>query len=125
MAKFKIASNPTFTTEVSIPRIGGDPHIVKITYRTVGRKQLAAIYDKWHEASKSFDLEADDLTYATLADADIDVQCQQIKDIVVGWSFEDEFNDENIVALCDTCTHAAQAIVEAYRKEYAEVRSKN
>jgi hypothetical protein len=125
MAKFQIAQNPTFTADVSIPRIGGDPIDVKFTYRILSRKQLAAMYDKWSDAARSFDLDAETITFSSLAEADIESQRQQIKDIVIGWGFEDEFNDENIDALCDTCTQAAQAIVEAYRKEYAEARLKN
>ena len=125
MAKFQIAQNPTFTTNVSIPRVGSDPIEVPFTYRVIGRKQLAALYDKWSDASKSFNLDDDEITFGSLAEADTEIQRQQIKDIVMGWGFDDEFNDENILALCDTCTHAAQAIVEAYRKEYAESRSKN
>lgn len=125
MAKFQIAQNPTFTTNVSIPRVGTDPIEVPFTYRVIGRKQLAALYDKWSDASKSFNLDDDEITFGSLAEADTEIQRQQVKDIVIGWGFDDEFNDENILALCDTCTHAAQAIVEAYRKEYAESRSKN
>lgn len=125
MAKFKIAQNPTFTTDVSIPRVGGDPIEVKFTYRVLSRKQLAAMYDKWSDAARSFDLDDENLTFSTLAEADIESQLLQIKDIVIGWGFEDEFNDESIIALCDTCTQAAQAIVEAYRLAYVENRTKN
>ncbi|MNQ89592.1 hypothetical protein D3C85_1049040 [compost metagenome] len=125
MAKFKIAQNPTFSTDVSIPRVGGDPVEVKFTYRTLGRKQLAAVYDKWSDSAKGLSLDDPELTFARLTNADLDLQVQQIKDIVVGWGFEDEFNDESIAALCDTCTQAAQTIVEAYRLAYAENRSKN
>jgi DUF1009 family protein len=125
MAKFKIAQNPTFTTTVSIPRVGGDPIDVPFTFRNLGRTQLAAVYDKWSDAASQFSLDDDDITFTSLADADKTVQAQQIKDIVLSWGFEDDFNEENILALCDTCTLAAQAIVEAYRKEYAEARLKN
>lgn len=126
MAKFKIQQNPTFKATVSIPRVGGDPVEVDFTFRTVGRKELAAIYDKWSETSRQLlDVPEEDFTFKNIAQADIEAQLEQIKDIVVGWGFEDEYNDENIVALCDTCTQAAQAIVEAYRVAYAENRSKN
>lgn len=125
MAKFKIAQNPTFSTDVSIPRVGADPIEVKFTYRILSRKQLAAMYDKWSDAARSFDLDDENLTFSSLAEADIESQLLQIKDIVIGWGFEDEFNDDNILALCDTCTQAAQVIVEAYRVAYAENRTKN
>jgi hypothetical protein len=124
MAKFKIAQNPTFNTDVSIPRVGGDPIEVKFTYRVLGRKELAAMYDKWGATSKRL-FEDEEFTFTSLADADMTAQLEQIKDIVVGWGFDDEYNDENILALCDTCTQAAQAIVEAYRVAYAENRTKN
>lgn len=125
MAKFKIAQNPTFSTDVSIPRVGADPIEVKFTYRVLSRKQLAAMYDKWSDAARSFEIDDENLTFSSLAEADIESQLLQIKDIVIGWGFEDEFNDENILALCDTCTQAAQVIVEAYRVAYAENRTKN
>lgn len=124
MAKFKIAMNPTFSTDVSIPRPGADPIEVKFTFRVLGRKELAAMYDKWSETSKRV-LEAEEFTFTSLADADIEAQLEQVKDIVVGWGFEDEYNDESILALLDTCTQAATAIVEAYRVAYAESRTKN
>jgi len=125
MAKFKIAQNPTFTATVGIPRVGGDPIDVSFTFRRLGRKELAALYDKWSESAKGFSLDDDDLTFSALAEADTSIQHQQIKDIVMGWGFEDEFNDESIEALCNTSAYAAQVIVEAYRKEYAEARLKN
>lgn len=126
MAKFKIAQNPTFTIDVEIPRIGGDPITVPITYLTQSRKQLAAMYDKWSDTAKAKSLDDnEELTFTLLADSDMDSQKQQVKDIVVKWGFEDEFNDENILALCNTCTYAATAIVEAYHQAYAEQRTKN
>jgi hypothetical protein len=124
MAKFSIAQNPTFTADVEIPRVGGEPIKVKFTYRVLGRKELASIYDKWSDTAKSM-MEMEDITLSQLADADIDAQVQQIKDIVVSWGFDDEYNDDSVYALCDTCVGAAQAIVEAYRVAYAESRSKN
>lgn len=125
MAKFKIAQNPTFTIDVSIPRLGGDPIEVKFTYRALGRKQLAALYDKWSDASKASRLDDDEVTFSLLAEADMETQVQQIKDVVVGWGFDDEFNEESIIALCDTSAHAAQAVIEAYHLAYAEQRTKN
>lgn len=125
MAKFKIAQNPTFTADVAIPRIGAEPIDVKFTFRVLSRKELAAMYDKWHDTAKAFAVDDEEITFADLAETDIENQVKQVKDIVVGWGFEDEFNDDSIFALCDTSPHAARVIVEAYRKEYAEVRSKN
>lgn len=125
MAKFKIAQNPTFKATVAIPRVGGEPIDVDFTFRSLGRKQLAAVYDKWADSAKGFALDDSDLTFAKLAEADVDLQVQQVQDITVAWGFDDEYNEENVYALCDTCTQAAQAIVEAYRLAYAETRSKN
>jgi len=124
MAKFKIAQNPTFSTDVSIPRVGADPIEVKFTYRILGRKELAAMYDKWSENAQRL-LGDEEFTFSSLAEADIEVQVQQIQDIVMSWGFDDEYNAESVYALCDTCTQAAQAIVEAYRTAYAENRTKN
>lgn len=128
MAKFAIAMNPTFKADVDIPRVGGAPVRVPFTFKVIGRKELGKIYDHWGEISTAMKGRLEDgeiESYETLASSDIELQVQQIKDIVVGWGFEDKFDDESIYALCDTCVDAAAAIVEAFQKGYSDNRSKN
>lgn len=128
MAKFSIAMNPTFKVDVEIPRVGAAPVKVPFVFKVIGRKELGKIYDKWGEISTSMKGQLDDgeiTSYEDLAGSDIELQVQQIKDITVGWGFEDKFDDESIYALCDTCVDAASAIVEAFQKGYSDNRSKN
>lgn len=126
MAKIRIAQNPTFNAKVDIPRIGGEPLSVEFTYRVLPRTELAALYDKWAGTAKSLVEEhQDDESFVTLAAVDVDLQVQQLKDILVGWSFEDEFDDDNLRALCDSAVGAAAAILDAYQKAYTEHKVKN
>lgn len=127
MAKFKIAQNPTFKANVSIPRVGGDPIDVEFTFRVKTRKELAMLFDEWAAASKEllagFDIE--DATHLAWVEGETELQVRQIKDIVLGWGFDDEFNDENIYALCETSVGAPQAVVDAYRETFAKTRLGN
>lgn len=124
MAKFKIAQNPTFKETVKIPRVGGDPVSIDFTFKVLTRKQLAALFDGWSAASKEW-LEKEPESNLEWVEGEIDLQVAQIKDIVLGWAFDDEFNDENIYALCETSVGAASAVVEAYREAYTKTRLGN
>jgi len=44
MTKLKIAENPTFTTDVEIPRVSGDPIKVPFTFRYRNRAELAELF---------------------------------------------------------------------------------
>lgn len=124
MAKFKIANNPTFKAEVNIPRVGGEPIQIDFTFKTLGRKQLAELFDKWGKDADEW-LKMEYENHSDWVDKEIELQVQQIKDIVVSWGFEDEFNDESIYALCETSVGAAGAVIEAYREAYAKTRAGN
>jgi hypothetical protein len=121
MAKFKIQSNPTFKADVKIPRIGGDPITVPFTFKVLPRTELAALYDKWANMAKEL-AEQETESYKDMAEADIKLQMERIKDIVVTWGFDDPYNDENIHALVETSVQAAEAVLEAYQEAYSEAR---
>lgn len=121
MAKFKIDPNPTFKADVKIPRIGAEPITVPFTFKVLQRTTLAALYDKWSTMAKEFQ-EQEVVSFTDMAEADIKLQVERIKDIVVSWAFEDPYTDENIRALVETSVQAAESILEAYQEAYSEVR---
>jgi Phage tail assembly chaperone len=125
MAKrFSILQNATFKSKVSVPRIGGEPIEIEFEYKYLSRKELAALYQSWQEAQKEL-VESEIKDLIELTDADIKMQVGQLKDILVGWSFEDEFSDENIAALVETSVHASRVITEAYGEAYSKAKLGN
>lgn len=123
--KFKILQNPTFKEKVKIPRIGGEPIEVEFEFKYLVRKELAKIYDGWQDKLKELYNPEDEKTLSDLTDVEIAFQVMQLKDIVVGWDFEDEFNDENIEALVETSVLAAKTVVEAYQEAYTKAKLGN
>lgn len=133
MAKsFKVQMNPTFNAAVKIPRVGGDPLNVTFTFKVLDRKSLARVFDKWKkdnialiEAAKEAGENGTEFTMEDWADREIELQIEQIKDIVIGWGFSDEFNDENIEALVTTSVSVTDVILEQYNEAYTRARSGN
>lgn len=121
MARFKIATNPTFKADVTIPRVGGEPLVVPFTFKVLTRSELGALYDKWSDSVKEM-AEMETTKFLEMAEADIKLQMQRIKDIVVGWGFDEKYDDENIRALVETSVQAGEAVLEAYQEAYSEVR---
>lgn len=133
MAKtFKIAVNPTFKATVQIPRIGGEALPVSFTFKTMDRVELAKTFDSWKEQNLQMLKDAQEqeeagspMSLADWTEREMQVQAQQLKDIVVGWGFEDEFNDENIEALVATSVSVTDVIIEQYNEAYQRARSGN
>lgn len=127
MASFKIAQNATFKTEVEIPRVGLDPVKVEFEFKYRDRKELSAMFDKWNAARDAMASEAanEGATWEETTSAEIKLQASQIKDIVVGWAFDDEFSDAAIVDLVTTCVGAPAAVIDAYQASYAVARRGN
>lgn len=133
MAKsFKVQFNPTFKSAVKIPRIGGEPLNVTFEFKVLDRVTLAKTFDKWkadnralmEEAAKR-ELEGEGFTLLEWTDREIPLQVAQVKDIVVGWGFDDEFNDENIEALLTTSVSVCDVIMEVYNEAFTRARSGN
>lgn len=133
MAKsFKIKMNPTFKSAVKIPRIGGEPLDVTFEFKALDRVSLAKTFDKWksesialmEEAAKR-ELDGEGFTLVEWTDREIPLQVKQIKDIVVGWGFDDEFSDENIEELLTTSVSVTEAILEVYNDAYTRARQGN
>lgn len=127
MASFKIAQNATFKAEVEIPRVGFDSIKVEFEFKYRDRKELSKYYDKWNAEREAAAKEAmkDGATWAQATDRQIALEAGQLKEIIVGWDFEEEFNDESIIDLVAGCAGAPAAILDAYQSAYAVARRGN
>lgn len=126
MAKIRIAQNPTFKAFVSIPIVGGEPEKIEFTFKYRDRPGLAALFDEW--TLKRDETQAalgDKPTLSEIVAADTEQQAQQIKDLVVGWGFDDKFDDKSILALVKSCQGAAEAVVNAYQNAFSQARLGN
>ncbi len=127
MASFKIAQNATFKAEVEIPRVGLDPVKVEFEFKYRDRKELSKYYDKWNAERDAMIKESikDGSTWEQATAGQIALEAGQLKDIVVGWSFEEAFTDEAITELVTTCVGAPAAVIDAYQAAYAVARRGN
>ncbi|WLG49108.1 phage tail assembly chaperone [Pseudomonas sp. FP1742] len=127
MASFKIAQNPTFKKEVEIPRVGADPISVEFEFKYRDRNELSAMFDKWNAAREATVAAAtkEGSTWEETTAAEIKLQASQMKDIVVGWAFDDAFTEEAIVDLVTACVGAPTAVIDAYQKAYEVARRGN
>jgi hypothetical protein len=127
MASFKIAQNSTFKAEVDIPRVGLDPVKVEFEFKYRDRKDLSKYYDKWNAERDALIKESikDGSTWEQATAGQIALEAGQLKDIVVGWSFEEAFTDEAITELVTTCVGAPAAVIDAYQAAYAVARRGN
>jgi hypothetical protein len=124
--KFSIAQNATFKEKVKIPRVGGEPIEVELEYKYLPRTEFAEMLERWKtKAAQIFEGVSEESSLVELTEAQLDHQVVQLKDILAGWSFDDEFNDDNIRQLCNVCTKAPEVIVEQYNKAYSEVKLGN
>ncbi|GAB0059090.1 phage tail assembly chaperone [Pseudomonas syringae] len=127
MAKIKIAQNPTFKAPVMIPRIGEVPVKVEFEFKYMDRTALAEMFGRWNTARSDLNAKRidDGITWQEVTASEIALQVEQIKDVVTGWSFDDKFTDEAIVALVTTCVGAPQAVIDAYQSAYDPARLGN
>lgn len=127
MAKIKIAQNPKFTALVQVPRIGGEAVPVEFTFRYMDRVTLAEMFDRWNKARDAWAAKAQEegVSWKDATAAEIKLQADQLKDIVVGWDLDDEFSDDAILDLVRTCTGAPKAVIDAYQAAYSPARLGN
>jgi hypothetical protein len=126
MAKFKIAQAPTFLGAVMIPVVGQDPVKVEFTFKYRNRIELAALFDEWNQRREDGQERfGENPTVSEIIAVDTENQMQQIKDLVVGWEFEDKFDDESIKALVTSCHGTTEAVVDAYQAAFAKARTGN
>ncbi|WP_313043127.1 phage tail assembly chaperone [Pseudomonas sp.] len=126
MAKFKIAPAPTFLGAVMIPVVGQEPVKVEFTFKYRNRIELAALFDEWNQRRKDGQARfGEKPTVSEIIAVDTENQMQQIKDLVVGWEFDDKFDDESIKALVTSCHGTTEAVVDAYQAAFAKARTGN
>lgn len=126
MAKFKIAQAPTFLGAVMIPVVGQEPVKVEFTFKYRNRIELAALFDEWNQRRKDGQERfGEKPTVSEIIAVDTENQMQQIKDLVVGWEFDDKFDDESIMALVTSCHGTTEAVVDAYQAAFAKARTGN
>lgn len=120
MASFKIAQNATFKAEVEIPRVGFDSIKVEFEFKYRDRKELSKYHDKWNKERDALIAESmkDGVTWEEATEAQVKLEVGQLKEIVVGWGFEDEFGEDSLTELALTCVGAPAAILNAYKKAY-------
>ena len=126
MAKFKIAQAATFLGAVMIPVVGREPVKVDFTFKYRNRVELAALFDEWNQRRKDGQERfGEKPTVSEIVAIDTENQMQQIKDLVVGWEFDDKFDDESIKALVTSCHGTTEAVVEAYQAAFTKARTGN
>lgn len=122
--KFKIAQNPTFKADVKVPRIGGAYDVVGFEYKFIPRKELAGLYDSWRDKASTLEIN-EDSKLIDLTEFEVDLQTQQIMDIVIGWAFEDVFNEDNVRMLVESCAAAPSAIIDGFQNAYVKAKEGN
>lgn len=126
MAKFKIAQAATFLGAVMIPVVGQEPVKVDFTFKYRNRVELAALFDEWNQRRKEGQERfGEKPTVSEIVAIDTENQMQQIKDLVVGWEFDDKFDDESIKALVTSCHGTTEAVVDAYQAAFTKARTGN
>lgn len=126
MAKFKIAQAATFLGAVMIPVVGQEPVKVDFTFKYRNRVELAALFDEWNQRRKEGQERfGEKPTVSEIVAVDTENQMQQIKDLVVGWEFDDKFDDESIKALVTSCHGTTEAVVDAYQAAFTKARTGN
>jgi hypothetical protein len=126
MAKIRIAQNPSFKATALIPIVGSEPEKIEFTFKYRDRLELAALFDEWNRNRKdALTALGDQPSLSEVVAADAAQQAQQIKDLVVGWSFDDKFDEKNIAAFVKSCQGATEAVVDAYQGAYNQARLGN
>lgn len=127
MAKITIQQKPTFTTDVEVPRIGDKPVKVQFTFAYLDRDQLAEFGDGevTHGKDLSETLKKGDATVRDITTSVSDFEFNQLKMIIKGWGFDDEFNDDNLRALVRSASAVPAAILTAYKTAYHKAREGN
>jgi len=126
MAKISIQQNPTFKVDVEIPRIGDKAVKVPFVFAYLNRDELAEFADASLRNGKELrGMIEKEGTIRELSSVSEDFQVGQLQQIVKGWGFDDELNEENIRALVRSYAAVPDAIVMAYQESYNQARKGN
>jgi hypothetical protein len=106
-AIFKLKPAPTFTVPVEIPRHGGEPAKIKVTFKHKSREEMADFTKRAGESNEHQDVAL-------------------IREMIADWEGPDmEFCDEAIQLLIQNYQGAVPALVQAYVVELMQGRRKN
>lgn len=125
MAKFTLIQKPTFHTTVMVPQVAGDPVQVGFEFKYLDRTALADLYAEWGERHKALGLKVEEMDLKSFTAAQIDLQVDQVKAVVVGWEFDEELNDENIRILVSSIVSVPSAVLAAYSEAFNQSRLGN
>ncbi|WP_085599774.1 MULTISPECIES: phage tail assembly chaperone [unclassified Pseudomonas] len=125
MAKFSLIQNPTFKADVMVPQLGGQPVKVGFVFKYLDRAGLAELYAEWGERHKALVAKADDMDLMAFTAAQIDLQVDQVKAVVAGWDFKEEFNDQNVRLLVSSIVSVPSAVLAAYSEAFNQARLGN
>jgi len=125
MAKFTLIQNPTFKADVLIPQVGGEPVKVGFEFKYLDRTALAELYAEWGERNKELGQKAEEMSLKEFTAAQIDLQVDQIKAVVVGWGFEEGFTEQNIRVLVSSIVSTPTAVLQAYAEAFSQARLGN
>lgn len=100
MSILSLVPPETFEIPVHLPRAGRPPAIVRFTFRRRSRSEMLAMSQEFQR----------------LDDA------PAVLKVAIGWDLADEFNVENVRALCENLPGAGYAIVQAFYSECFGVR---
>lgn len=128
MAKIQLGSAPrSFRRKIVFPLLQGGEGDITVEFRYRTRAQFAAfIKEMFPELASGpavrtgpgFDLVA-------AAEKSIESDVQHILGAVVNWDLEDQFDAASVRRLVDEFPAAAAAVLDAYRVEITEGRTKN
>jgi Phage tail assembly chaperone len=127
VTEFKIAQSPTFKADVDIPRIGAAAIKVPFEFKYRNRIELAELFSGWSAQRTALQQRIEDqsLSFAEVAAAEIELQVQQIKALVVGWGFDEPLDDESIRRLVETSVNVPSAVIATYTDAFHQARLGN
>lgn len=127
MPKISIQQKPTFKQDVEIPQVGGPAVKVPFTFNFLTRDQIAEFVDDEMNHGKELAefIRDGEATVKDLTARSVEFQVKQLKQIIAGWGFDDELNDENIRALVCSAANVPDTIVAAYKGAYQGARQGN
>lgn len=127
MAKYSISQEPTFTVDVTVPRIGGEPIQVPFTFHFLDRSKFADYVDrKDAERRAVFELLTDgNVSVADITKRTTAFQLQELKVVVKDWGFDEPYNAKNLAALVGGLAAVPDAVLAAFEVGYAPARLGN
>ena len=125
--KFSILTNPTFVASVDLPCPGMDAVSVDFTFKVKDRVEVADFRDKASAFFTDALAKSEDEKWlnAKWQKEITDYEFSQLKEIVSGWDFDEEFNDANLMAFVRSNKERAAAVVSKYLSSVEKAREGN